>query len=121
MWVPVGPWLTIGASPVRATHLRSDGLAEDFQLKAHAILFQACPANAGVLYIFDRPDGDVNGVTTGMCGMISCPTYNVGGVPITLPWCTVGIPSCPDAFNVPNFWVHGSHAGDHCAVSRIVW
>jgi hypothetical protein len=121
MWIPVGPWVSLTPGvPVRATSTRTDGLAVDAILEAHAVLFQQCPGNLGMIYVFNSATGDKNGITTGTCGMIATPTYNNNGYAIILPHASVGIPGTANALNAASYWIDCDHAGDKCAVSYVL-
>jgi hypothetical protein len=119
MLIPISPWLTINAGhPVRATSLLTDPTAA---IVSHALVFQQCPGNTGVLYVFTVADGDKTGTLTGTSGMISAVSYNTDGVAIILPHLVFSIPGTGDCENAANYWVDGSHTGDKVAVSRLVW
>ncbi len=117
MLIPVSPWITLTpGTPVRATSLCSDPEAH---LTGHALVFQQCPGNTGLLYVFNRSDGDKTGVLTGTSVIIPAPTYNNDGVAIILPHAVFSIPGTGDAEDASQYWVDGSESGK-VAVSLLV-
>jgi hypothetical protein len=112
-WVPLTP-----GTPIRATALCADPTES---IEGHALVFQQCPGNTGVIFIFDRSDGDRTGAATGTAVMIPAPTYNDDGEPIILPHATFSMPGTGNAEDASKYYMDGSKAGDKVAVSKLLW
>ena len=106
-WVPFTP-----GTPVRLTSQLANPAA---RLEAHAILIQQCPGNTKPIYVYNRPDGLVDG-SLGSSVIIPAPTYNDSGDPIILPHAVFSIPGTGNAEDVSHYWADSEAAG-YVAVS----
>lgn len=84
----------------------------------HGIMFQALPANTGLVYIGDR--AAMNKTTlAGVLAILAVPVTDSGEVRV-LPTFSVALTWSPNALQLPVFYVDADDGDDGCLVSVLV-